>query len=63
MWLTYRQHRLNKIRDYRWEKGNILSKDAESLLSKNEVKYFQNYDQILNTYMQRTGFNLTAVRS
>ena len=38
--IIHRQHRLNKIREYRWDKGNTLSDDAESLLSKNEVKYF-----------------------
>ena len=56
-----RKHRLDKIRDYRWEKGSILSDDTKALLSKGEIEYFKKYDQVLSTYMQRTGFDLTAV--
>ena len=59
--LFYRKHRLDKIRDYRWEKGNILSDDTASLLSKSELNFFHQYDQALNSYMQRSGFDLTSV--
>lgn len=59
--LIYRKHRLDKIRDYRWEKGNILSDDTASLLSKSELNFFHQYDQALNSYMQRSGFDLTSV--
>ena len=56
-----RKHRLGKIRDYRWEKGNLLSDDAQSLLSKGEIQFFQKYDDLLSSYMQRSGFDLTSV--
>ncbi|KAM7453204.1 hypothetical protein BLSTO_06053 [Blastocystis sp. subtype 1] len=59
--LAYLKHRLGKIRDYRWEKGNLLSDDAQSLLSKGEIQFFQKYDDLLSSYMQRSGFDLTSV--
>lgn len=57
-----RKHRLGKIREYRWDKGTLLSDDVQSLLSKGELQFFQKYDELLSSYMQRTGFDLTAVR-
>lgn len=59
--ITHRKHRLNKIRDYRWEKGSLLSDNAQSLLSKGEIQFFQKYDDLLSSYMQRSGFDLTSV--
>ena len=56
-----RKHRLGTIREYRWDKGTLLSDDAQSLLSKGELQFFQKYDELLSSYMQRTGFDLTAV--
>ena len=56
-----RNHRLNKLREYRWRKGELNAKEVSTLMSKEETKYFQEYDQLLNSYMQSSGFDLTAV--
>ena len=40
----------------------IVPQDVQSLLGKGEKKYLQQYNQILNDYMQRIGFDLTAVQ-
>lgn len=37
------------------------AKEVSTLMSKEETKYFQEYDQFLNSYMQSSGFDLTAV--
>lgn len=61
--LISRKQRLDKIREHRWENGNQLSEKERNIMSKEEVKFFQQYDHILNSYMQRTGFDLTAVET
>ena len=57
---AYLNHRLNKLREYRWRKGELNAKEVSTLMSKEETKYFQEYDQLLNSYMQSSGFDLTA---
>ena len=59
--LHNRKHRLNKIREYRWAVGQLNSEDIVSLMSKGEIRFYQDYDQLLGTYMQNSGFDLTAV--
>lgn len=59
--LQGRKHRLTKIREYRWAVGQLNSEDVLSLMSKGEIKFYQDYDQLLGTYMQNSGFDLTAV--
>ena len=61
--LISRKQRLDKIREHRWENGNQLSEKEKDIMSKEEVKFFQQYDHILNSYMQHTGFDLTAVHT
>ena len=56
-----RKERLDRIREKRWEKGNVLTEQEQSLMSKEEVNYFQQYDSLLSSYMQHTGFDLSAV--
>ncbi|KAK8807489.1 DNA replication complex gins protein PSF1 [Blastocystis sp. subtype 4] len=57
---AYLKHRLTKIREYRWAVGQLNSEDVLSLMSKGEIKFYQDYDQLLGTYMQNSGFDLTA---
>lgn len=57
----YRKERLDRIRQKRWAKGNVLTEQEQSLMSKEEVNYFQQYDSLLSSYMQHTGFDLSAV--
>ena len=56
-----RKERLDRIRQKRWAKGNVLTEQEQSLMSKEEVNYFQQYDSLLSSYMQHTGFDLSAV--
>ena len=59
--LDRRKERLDRIREKRWAKGNVLTEQEQSLMSKEEINYFQQYDSLLNSYMQHTGFDLSAV--
>ena len=59
--LSCRKHRLNKLREYRWDKGHLNTPEAQNVMSKGEARYFQDYNQLLSTYMEGCGFDLTAV--
>ena len=60
-WLMRRKHRLDKIRECLWAKGPLNTPEAQSVMSKGESKYHQDYNQLLNTYIDDCGFDITAV--
>ncbi|CBK21421.2 uncharacterized protein [Blastocystis hominis] len=58
--LAYLKERLDRIRQKRWAKGNVLTEQEQSLMSKEEVNYFQQYDSLLSSYMQHTEVTATC---
>ena len=54
-------HRLNKIRNLRWETGVVVPENIrQTILSSNELDYFSEYNEILNEYNSGLDLDLTA---
>ncbi|XP_014255575.1 DNA replication complex GINS protein PSF1-like [Cimex lectularius] len=53
--LAYQWNRLQKLRELRWEFGNVLPHDVKANLSEGEVVWFNNYSKCLASYMRTVG--------
>lgn len=59
---AYLLHRMNKLRELRWETGVVVPEHMSQpgLLSAREHDYFSEYNQALNEYFDGIDFDLTA---
>ena len=58
---SYIYHRLNRIRELRWETGVVVpDKIRQGILSSRELDYFSEYNNILNEYNTSLDLDLTA---
>lgn len=54
-------HRMEKIRDLRWEAGPVLpDRINQEILTVKEKEYFTKYNSILTDYIENVGFDVTA---
>eukprot|EP01113_Clastostelium_recurvatum_P017367 TRINITY_DN2036_c0_g1_i1.p1 TRINITY_DN2036_c0_g1~~TRINITY_DN2036_c0_g1_i1.p1 ORF type:complete len:211 (+),score=19.71 TRINITY_DN2036_c0_g1_i1:42-635(+) len=59
--LVYLMHRLNKIKDLRWDLGGaVLPTEVRDSMSASEVEWFQGYDKLLAEYMGAIDLDLTV---
>ena len=56
--LAYLHHRMNVIKNLRWETGNVIPEELKPLLDKREVSFFSDYDRCVSDYMQQVGVDL-----
>lgn len=59
--LAYLKYRTDALNVLRWQAGTIIPSDMKLKLSPDEIKYFEEYDNILGKYMGGTGIDLFAV--
>lgn len=59
---SYFTHRLERIRDLRWEAGPVIPESFinQDKLSSREREYFGKYSDILTQYNQFLGFDVTS---
>ncbi|CAK4691659.1 unnamed protein product [Aphanomyces euteiches] len=58
--LTYINHRINKIKQLRWQTGSVVPENLAPVLCAREMQFFQSYDQGLNDYMSAFKIDLSA---
>eukprot|EP00937_MAST-01D_sp_MAST-1D-sp2_P005330 g5330.t1 len=58
--LAYLQHRLERVKQLRWETGPVVPEHLQRLLSGKEVEFFGAYDRALSGYMASFDMDLTA---
>jgi hypothetical protein len=54
-------HRAERIDNFRWTSGAVLSSDKAELLSSEELDYFKSYSTALNDYISTVKSDITAV--
>ena len=57
---SYNRHRLDKIRNLRWEIGPVLPNSIETELSYKENEYYTQYNQLIDEYNEEFGFDITT---
>ena len=58
--LAYMNHRMNVVKNLRWETGNVIPPELKNLLDNREVAFFSAYDKNVTAYMQMCGVDLMA---
>ncbi|KDO21427.1 hypothetical protein SPRG_12434 [Saprolegnia parasitica CBS 223.65] len=58
--LAYINHRVNKIKELRWQTGSVVPEHLAPALHAREVQFFHGYDQLLTDYMSSFGIDLAA---
>ncbi|KAF0691390.1 Aste57867_17357 [Aphanomyces stellatus] len=58
--LTYINHRVNKIKDLRWQTGSVVPENLAPVLCPREMEFFHSYDQGLSNYMSAFKIDLSA---
>ncbi len=59
---SYFTHRLEKVRELRWEAGPVIPTNFinQDKLSLNEKQYFANYSELLTEYNEMLGLDITS---
>ncbi|OQR93597.1 DNA replication complex GINS protein PSF1 [Thraustotheca clavata] len=58
--LAYLNHRVNKIKELRWQTGSVVPEHLAPALCTREMQFFHGYDQLLAGYMSGFGIDLAA---
>lgn len=58
--LAYLNYRLQKVKDIWWDTGVVLPEELKSVLSNQENKFLNKYDEIMNEYMAEVDLTLTT---
>lgn len=57
--LAYLRYRLEKLVEFRWDSGSVLSEAKKKKLAPDELHYFNKYDSILTDYMRSNDMEIT----
>lgn len=58
--LAYVTHRLERVRNLKWEIGFVIPPDIRKILSEPENDYFMEYNSIINDYSAEIGVDLSS---
>ncbi|RHY14553.1 hypothetical protein DYB37_000322 [Aphanomyces astaci] len=58
--LAYINHRVNKIKELRWQTGSVVPDNLAPALCAREMQFFHSYDQGLSNYMSAFQLDLSA---
>ena len=59
--LSYLEHRIEKITRSRFEVGSVLGSEMSLKMSGSEKQFFNDYNQLLDTYMEAVDIDLANV--